>query len=41
MPPEPAPKDTTPRTIAFTGAAVLAIAALIALVAYRRKDGAR
>ena len=41
MPPEPAPKDTTPRTIAFTGAAVLAIAALVALVAYRRKDGAR
>jgi len=41
MPPEPAPKDTTPRTIAFTGAAVLAVAALIALVAYRRKDGAR
>lgn len=41
MPPEPAPKDTTPRTIAFTGAAVLAVAALIALVAYRRKDDAR
>jgi membrane-anchored mycosin MYCP len=40
-PPAPAPKDNTGRTIAFTGAAVLALAAVIALVAYRRKDGAR
>lgn len=37
-PPEPAPRDKTPRTIAFAGTAVLAIAALVALVAHRRKD---
>jgi membrane-anchored mycosin MYCP len=40
-PPEPAQPDTTPRTIAFTGVAGLAVVALLALVAYRRKDGAR
>jgi membrane-anchored mycosin MYCP len=37
-PVEPAPRDNTPRTIAFAGTAVLAIAALVALVAHRRKD---
>jgi membrane-anchored mycosin MYCP len=37
-PAEPAPRDNTPRTIAFAGTAVLAIAALVALLARRRKD---
>lgn len=41
LPPVPPAKDTTARTIAFTGAGVLAVAALVALLAYRRKDGAR
>jgi membrane-anchored mycosin MYCP len=39
-PAEPAPRDNTPRTIAFVGAAVLALAALVALVVHRRKDSA-
>lgn len=37
-PAEPAPRDNTPRTIAFAGTAVLALAALAALIAHRRKD---
>ncbi|MEE6166368.1 MULTISPECIES: type VII secretion-associated serine protease mycosin [unclassified Mycolicibacterium] len=37
-PAEPAPRDNTPRTIAFAGTAVLAIAALVAFAVHRRKD---
>jgi membrane-anchored mycosin MYCP len=36
-PPEPAPRDNTPRIIAFAGTGALALAAIVAL-AYRRKD---
>ncbi|MGV0743709.1 type VII secretion-associated serine protease mycosin [Mycolicibacterium sp. XJ870] len=36
-PPEPAPRDNTPRIIAFAGTGALALAA-IAAIAYRRKD---
>ena len=43
VPPAPAPKDTTPRTVAFVGAAALAVlvaavAAITAIVARRRKE---
>lgn len=37
-PPEPAPRDNTPRIIAFAGTGALALVAVAALVAYRRKD---
>lgn len=39
-PPPPAPEDATPRTIAFVGTGVLALAVLIAIAisAHRRKD---
>jgi membrane-anchored mycosin MYCP len=43
VPPAPAPKDTTPRTVAFVGAAALAVlvaavAAVTAIAARRRKE---
>jgi membrane-anchored mycosin MYCP len=42
-PPAPAPKDNTPRTVAFIGSAVLAlvvaaVAATVAITARRRKE---
>ena len=39
VPPAPAPKDTTPRTVAFIGTAVLAfvVAAVAAIAAIARK----
>ncbi len=38
-PPEPAPRDNTPRIVAFAGTGVLALAALaVAFAAYRRKE---
>ncbi|MCF6386780.1 type VII secretion-associated serine protease mycosin [Mycobacterium sp. MBM] len=41
-PPEPAPHDTTPRTVAYIGAGALALAAFVtaAIAAHRRKDKA-
>lgn len=41
-PPEPAPQDSTPRTVAYIGAGVLALAAIVtaAIAAHRRKDKA-
>jgi membrane-anchored mycosin MYCP len=39
-PAEPNPTDSTPRTIAFIGAGVLALAAAVtAIAAHRRKEG--
>ncbi|MGV9798711.1 type VII secretion-associated serine protease mycosin [Mycobacterium sp. NPDC003449] len=37
-PPEPAPRDNTPRIIAFAGAGALTLVAAAAYAAYRRKD---
>lgn len=41
-PPEPAPQDSTPRTVAYIGTGVLALAAIVtaAIAAHRRKDKA-
>jgi membrane-anchored mycosin MYCP len=41
-PPTPSPKDSTPRTVAFAGTGVLAIAVLLAVTigSHRRKDTA-
>lgn len=41
-PPEPVPQDSTPRTVAYIGTGVLALAAIVtaAIAAHRRKDNA-
>lgn len=41
-PPEPVPQDSTPRTVAYIGTGVLALAAIVtaAIAAHRRKDKA-